>query len=287
MEKPVKIFRVKQEITDTEMSILPTLQEDDLCFFRFLGGNVNETDKLIEQLTLIKQQKSFLFGIFRFPFRFEGKKRLHTAILQYHRMKEVCDGITYFQSDGMMDTLEEGTSIHKANEIFDTYEEGPIDAIQEMIELPGAMNIDVQDIRSFIQGNKGPVFIRSFHGDSFDEPLKYMISAPYLPPDYADGEQMMIHIGYAHSVDMSAFQHINLRLNDLFHKADLFKLGTYLMDEPGQRIKVTLAVNGISDPYPRPDKLKKTPLQKYWLKRKWVELAKKSSPSTWLSPIKR
>jgi cell division protein FtsZ len=285
MEKAVRIFQIKQELSEKDLSMLPTMERDDICFYHFVGGNVGETERLIEQLSCLKERRVLLFGIFRFPFRFEGKKRLHTAIVQYHRMKEICDGITYFQSDGMMDILEPGTSIREANLTFDSLEEAPIRAIQEMIHLPGEMNIDVQDIQTFIKGKKGPLFIRTFEGDSFDEPLKYLISAPYLPQDYADGEQMIINIGYAQNVDMVAFQQINLRLNDLFHKADLFKLGTYFMDEPGHRFKITLVVNGIQDPFPRPEKMKRTFLQRHWFKRKWVDFAKKGRPSNWLSPM--
>jgi cell division protein FtsZ len=285
MKNSVRIFQIKQEITEKDLSMLSTMESDDICFFRFVGGNVGETKGLIEQLSSLKEKRILLFGIFRFPFRFEGKKRLHTAVAQYHQMKEICDAVTYFHSDGMMDILEPGTTIKEANLTFDSLEESPIVALSEMIHVPGEMNIDVQDIQTLIKNKKGPLFIRTFEGDSFDEPLKYSISAPYLPQDYADGEQMIINIGYSQDVDMGAFRQINLRLNDLFHKADLFKIGTYFIDEPGHRFKITLVVSGILDPYPRPEKMKRMSLERHWFKRKWDKLFRKGQNSKWLAPM--
>lgn len=225
-----------------------------------------------------------MIGIFRFPFRFEGKKRLQTAIAQYHLMKEICDATTYLHSDGMMDILKPGTTISEANQIFESIEEAPIRAIEEMIRVPGDMNIDVHDLHSFMKSVRGPVYIRTFEGDTFDEPLKYTISAPYLPQDYVEGNQMIVNIGCTKNVDMASFQQINLRLNDLFHKADLFKLGTYMIDEPGHRFKITLILNGMKDPYPRPEHMQKFSVPRHWIKGKWEWIAK-ISRSGWSLPI--
>jgi cell division protein FtsZ len=261
LEKSGKIYRIKHQLSD-ESSV-------SISFYRFIGGNASETDEMVEQLHALKREKGLLFGIFRFPFRFEGKKRLQIAIMQYYRMKAICDGITYFHGDGMMETLKPGTSVKEAHEIFSSMEEAAVTAMEEMICMPGEMNIDGRDIHTFMTAYKGPFFLRSFEGDSFDEPLKYIIAAPYLPPDFADGRQMIIQIGYTREVDMETFRQINLRLNDLFHKADLFKIGTYFMDEHRSSIKITLLVNGLIDPFPRPDSMKSKYFPSLALLRKW------------------
>ncbi|GAX91192.1 cell division protein FtsZ [Effusibacillus lacus] len=269
MVNPVRIFKIKQELSERDRILMPMMGRDDICFFRFVGGNSGETERLMEQLYRLKSRDVLLVGIFRFPFRFEGKKRLQKAISQYYQMKELCDAITYLHSDGMMEILTPGTTIQEANLVFELLEEAPIRAIEEMIQVTGEMNIDVKDIQTFLRNGRGPVYIRTFEGDSFDEPLKYAISTPYLPQDYTEGKQMIINIGCTKDVDMVSFQQINLRLNDLFHKTDLFKLGTYLMDEPGPRFKITLIVNGMKDPFPQPEKMKKLITQRLWFKKKW------------------
>ncbi|HEX7056769.1 MAG TPA: cell division protein FtsZ [Bacilli bacterium] len=243
-----------------------------LYFYRFTGGNALETEKMVEQLAALREKSLLLFGIFRFPYRFEGKKRLQTAIRQYYRMQEMCDGITYFYADGMLEMLEPGTSIIKANEIFSAMEEEIINGLETIVEIPGEMNIDLHDIESFMHAKKGPFFLHTIEGTVFDEPLKYLLAKPYLPHDFAEGQQMIVNIGYSKDVNMDAYRQINLRLHDLFHKADLFKMGTYCIDEPGQRIKITLLLNGISDPYPRPEKPRLLSLQPFSAKSKWQTL---------------
>jgi cell division protein FtsZ len=261
------------------------MDRENICFFRFTGGNPSETDGLVKQLYRLKESNCLLFGIFRFPFRFEGKNRMQTAIEQYHRMKEACDAITYFYSDGMMDMLEEGTSIREANQQFEQFEKAPIEAIKEMVQQTGDINIDVRDIQTFIRDKKGALFIRTFEGNSFDEPLKYLISAPYLPPDFADGKQMIINVGYTNDVEMNTFRQINLRLNDLFNKAEIFKLGSYQINESGSRLKITLMVNGISDPFTRPGSMKKATMYRYWFMRKWEKLSQKGRQARWFSTL--
>lgn len=277
MEKSVTLFQFQQSLSDKQLKLLDELHRDDVCFFRFIGGNSGDTEKLIDQLSALREKGVLLFGIFRFPFRFEGKRRLQTAIVQYFEMKERCDGITYYFSDGMMETLVPHISIQAANQAFDEMELMPVKALENMLQHPGTVNIDVQDVFTFVRSHKGPVFVRTIEGDSFDEPLKYSVSAPYLAQDYMDGKQMMINIGYGQQVNMESFRQISLRLNDLFNKADLFKLGTYHIDEPTERFKITMMVNGLSDPFERPETMHWTSQSRTWIKRKWNKLAKNRS----------
>jgi cell division protein FtsZ len=268
METPVRIYQMNSGLSEEENAVAENLRAHDLCFYRFTGGNSSETDELTDQLCALREKKVLLIGVFRFPFRFEGKKRFQTATMQYFRMKELCDAVIYFKSDGLMETIDASTTIRDANLIFNAIEERTIETLQEMIEMTGEMNIDFQDIKTFIKANKGPLFLHTVEGDSFDEPLKYLISTPYLPEDFTDGKQLIINIGYTRDADMEAFRQINLRLHDLFSKADLFKLGSYFIDEPGQRFTITLLVNGIDDPIDTPDVYKKVPRYRELL-RKW------------------
>ncbi len=272
MTRSVRIFRIRQGLSDGDAAHIESMGAGDLCFFRFVGGNASETDRMAEQLMMLKSKGAFLIGVFRFPFRFEGKRRLQTAIVQYHQMRDLCDAITYVHGDGLLETIEPGVPFQQANEYFETLEEAPIQAIEEMLHMPGVMNIDVHDVQTFLKASKGPVYIRTIEGEAFDEPLKYVMSASYLPKDYADGTEMLVNIGYAKDVDMLAFQQMTLRLTDLFHKADLFKLGTHVLDEPGHRFKITLLVSGLQHPYPRPDKLQRFLPHRLWLRRQLKNL---------------
>ncbi|TFB14641.1 cell division protein FtsZ [Filobacillus milosensis] len=257
METPVKIYHVDQGEWQKNKLVMENPEQENLYFFRFIGGNPSETDELIQQLRVLKGQKTLLIGIFRFPFRFEGKRRAQTATEQYLRMKEFCDAVIYFHSDDLMDLIDHKTSIRDAQNTFNAVEEETIRSLKELIEHTGDMNIDFHDIESFIHKNKGPFFIHTVENDSFDIPLKYLISTPYLPKDFTDGDQLIINIGYTRDVNMETFRQINLRLHDLFSKAELFKIGSYFIDEPGERFKITLIVNGIADPIEPPENYRK------------------------------
>ncbi|MFD1038783.1 cell division protein FtsZ [Virgibacillus byunsanensis] len=275
METLARIYQINSKTSETDHTVVSKLKPDDLCFYRFLGGNSSETEELINQLYALKEKNILLIGVFRFPFRFEGKKRFQTATNQYFRMKELCDAVIYFNSDRLLETIDISTTIHDAHNTFNTIEDLTIEGLREMIEMTGDINIDFHDIETFIKAEKGPLFVHTVERESFDEPLKDLISTPYLPEDFTDGKQLIINIGYTHDVDMEAFRQINLRLHDLFSKADIFKLGSYFMDEPGQHFKISLVVNGINDPVKAPDNFKK--LSKHnGLLRKWQHLTEKA-----------
>jgi cell division protein FtsZ len=277
MSSTVRIFRIRQSLSDGDMALVESMGTGDFCFFQFVGGNASETDRMTEQLMTLKSTGALVVGVFRFPFRFEGKRRLQTAIAQYHQMRELCDAITYVHGDGMLQSIEPGTPLQRANEYFANLEEEPIRAIEEIVRLPGQLNIDARDVQTFLKESKGPVYIRTIEGETFDEPLKYVMSAPHLPKDYTEGTQMMINIGYTRSVDLRAFQQMNLRLTDLFHKADLFKLGTYLLDDPGYRFRITLMVSGLQHPFPRPDTLPRFQVPRLWFRRQLYSLRRTMS----------
>ncbi|GAA0488115.1 hypothetical protein GCM10008986_12120 [Salinibacillus aidingensis] len=277
MVNNVKIYKLKHNEFETDYyQYAPHMNQDDFCFYQFVGGNPNQTEQLIDQLHTIKNEKAMLVGIFRFPFQFEGKKRFETAIDQYYHMKEICDSVAFFHGEGMLDMIHSDTTVVEANNYFSSLEDELVDALENMVSVPGEMNIDVQDIKHFIKQNDGPLFLHTIESDSFDQPLKNMISAPYLPDNYADGKQMILNIGYTREVDMEAYRQINLRLHDMFHKADLVKLGSYFIDRPGKKFKITLLVNGIEDPFPQPEHFSKTSSKALKFKKKWENLFKRS-----------
>lgn len=253
------------------------LESDHLCFVRFIGGNASETEELVNHLHSLKEKDKLLIGVFRFPFAFEGKKRTHTAACQYFRMKELCDAVMYFHSDSLMNMIDNSTPIRDALMIFNSIEDYTIESLLQLIDKTGEMNIDLHDIKSFVNQYEGPLFIHTVEGDSLDQPLKYLITTPYLPEDFFDGKQLIINIGYTRDVDMETFRQLNLRLHDLFSKADIFKIGSYFIDEPDRRFKLTLIVNGMNDPIEAPDNYKKIPKYNNLL-RKWhrmTELGRK------------
>ncbi|WP_047986001.1 FtsZ/tubulin family protein [Ornithinibacillus californiensis] len=271
MERIFGPFRLNTDFSDKRQSIIAELQQDDLCFYRFIGGNPSETQELGVKLKNLRERKPLLIGVFRFPFRFEGKRRQMTAKEQYYVMRDYCDAVIFFDSDGLMETIDPNTPIHEARQAFDKIEEKSMQTLREMVDETGKINIDYQDIKTFINRNRGPLFVHTIEGRNFDEPLKYMIATPYLPNDFTEAEQLIINIGYTREVDMEAFRQINLRLNDLFDKAELFKIGSYFIDEPGQRFKITLLVNGIQDPIETPILSDKKPSIKYKnFIRKWL-----------------
>ena len=274
MADTVRIFKVKQGLGADSAALISNIHRNDFCFFRFSGGNTGETARLIEDLCNLKTTGVFLIGIFRFPFRFEGKRRLQTAMLQYQQMRELCDTTTYIRADGMLETLNEETSLEDAYQRFDWIEDAPIRSIEELIQFTNKTNIDAEDVRRFLSDSKGPIYIRTFEGDKFDEPLNDILHAPYLPHDYTEGRQLILAIGCSRNVGMDTFQLMNLRFNDLFHKCELFKLGTYFFDAPaGNHFRITLMVNGISDPYPQI--LHRFQKQRLWLMRQWHLMAYK------------
>jgi len=263
METMGKVYPINSRAIDLDKSVQ---KDENLCFFRFIGGNDSETEQLINHLRQLRKNHELVIGIFRFPFRFEGKKRFITASTQYYLIKELCDAVIYFRSDSFMELIDENTTMRDANVLFNSVEEHTIQSLKQIIEKTGDINIDYQDLKTFILKNKRPLFLHTVEEESFDEPLKYLISTPYLPDDFTDGKQLMINIGYTREVNMDMFRQINLRL----------KIGSYFIDEPGESFKITLIVNGIQDPVEIPNEYKR-PFKYHELFKKWYRLAEKGS----------
>lgn len=273
-----RIFTVRQTLGADTLAGLKEAQPGDFCFYQFSGGNQSETDTLENVLSTVKEYPVCLVGVFRFPFRFEGKRRLATAIGQYYRMRDICDGMTYQTGDGMLAILNQHTSLQHAERAIEWLDGEPARVVESMLNVCGAMNIDANDVKTFIRQSQGPLYIHSFAGD-LDEPLKYTLAVPYLPPDYADGTMLLVNVGYSAEVDMNLFQQMNLRLTDLFHKAELFKLGTHYLEGADHRFTVTVMVSGLSDPAPRPGGSPEFYASRLWFKRKLRNRARTGLPS--------
>lgn len=269
-DRHANVYKIKHSQLGQKPSLAENLSVNDICFYQFVGGNAEDNERLLERIHTIRERCGLLIAVFRFPYRFEGKQRARTAIRQYYLMKKWCDGMIYYLGDGMMEKIEPGTPMKEAHEKFVAFEESCIHSMMELVDTPGEMNIDVSDIQSFVKRSDGPLFLHTIEGDVFNEPLKHIISEPYLPFDFTEGKELILNIGYTKDIDMNSYQQINLRIHDLFHKADLVKLGTYYMDEPGTKLKITLFVNHLNDPFPPEESLHTLSLK--MLREKWKSL---------------
>lgn len=93
MELFVKTYERDHETHQKDLSNVQAVKDRHLCFYRFIGGNEHDTVELVSELDDLKRKHQLLIGVFRFPFRFEGKKRSQTAAEQYFKMKELCDAV--------------------------------------------------------------------------------------------------------------------------------------------------------------------------------------------------
>ncbi|HXY73987.1 MAG TPA: cell division protein FtsZ [Dehalococcoidales bacterium] len=105
-----------------------------------------------------KQGGALTIAIVTKPFTFEGKFRLANAEVGIENMQDKVDTLIIIPNDRLLDLCDQKMSIDGAFKVADEVLHQGVQAIAEVITVPGLINLDFADIRTIMK-NAGPAWM--------------------------------------------------------------------------------------------------------------------------------
>jgi cell division protein FtsZ len=113
---------------------------------------------------LARSLGALTIGIVTLPFSFEGKRRAESAAEGIAKLKEQVDTLIVIPNDRLLKVADQRSSLANAFGLADEVLHQGIQAISELITVPGLINLDFADVRAIMQ-NGGAALMGGGRGE--------------------------------------------------------------------------------------------------------------------------
>jgi cell division protein FtsZ len=207
----------KKSAEEDKDKISKVLEKADIIFITagMGGGTGSGASSVVAKIA--KQYGILTIGVVTKPFTFEGKKRKLQAETAIEELKNEVDALITISNDRLLKIISKDTSMKNAFEMTDKVLLQSVQAISDLITIPGLINLDLADVRAVAKdAGLSLVGIGTGKGKKkASSAAKMAISSPLLEVSIKGAKSLLINV--TGGLDMCLFE-IN-EIVDIISKA--------------------------------------------------------------------
>lgn len=141
----------KKAAEEDKNLISKVLEDADIVFITagMGGGTGSGAAPIVAEIA--KREGALTIGVVTRPFSFEGKKRMTQAEQGIEELKKQVDALITISNDRLLSMISKDTSVKEAFEITDRVLRQSVQAVADLITIPGLINLDLADVRAVIK----------------------------------------------------------------------------------------------------------------------------------------
>jgi len=189
-----------------------------------------------------------VYGIFTFPFSFEGERKMEIARKSLEKTKPYLNAFSVIPNENIFKIIDKNTPLKKAFSIVNQQLIQNLEGLIEMIYLPGLINIDFADLKAILLGQGKLAFLSTIEisPDKIDqeEGLKNLISSPLYPYTLKGGREVLYNIVGGKELQLNEVSKISRIILESVNKEAKIIFGISQNKEYKEKIKITILVIG-------------------------------------------
>ncbi len=199
-------------------------------------------------------------GIVTRPFFFEGPKRAQLAIAGIEALKEHVDTLIVIPNDRLLEIVERKVSLQDAFRLADDVLRQGIQAISEVITIPGLINVDFNDVRAVMsEGGAALMAVGEGRGENrASEAAHQAISNRLLDITIDGAQRILFNITGGPDLSLHEVYEAATVIRETAHPDVDLRFGAVIDEEMGDAVRITLIATGF-DSAPRPTRTARTP----------------------------
>lgn len=196
----------KKAAEEDKDKISRALERADIVFITagMGGGTGSGVSSVVAKIA--KQHGVLTIGVVTKPFAFEGKKRKLQAEAGIEELKNEVDALITISNDRLLRIISKDTSMKNAFEMTDKVLCQSVQAIADLITIPGLINLDLADVRT-VAKDAGLSLVGIGTGKGKKKAAaaaRKAISSPLLEVSIKGAESLLINV--TGGLDMSLFE---------------------------------------------------------------------------------
>jgi len=209
------------------------------------GGTGTGSAPLVAEIA--KQSGALTIAVVTKPFNFEGVHRAQVAEQGIANLIDKVDTLIIIPNDRLMDLCDQKTSVDGAFKFADEVLFHGVQAIAEVVTVPGLINLDFADIRTIMK-DAGPAWMSIGRGSGQNratDAAKQALASPLLDVSIEGAKGVLFNISGA-----------NLSLFEVNHAADVVRqavdpdanviFGVVLDPNMGNEVRLTMIATGFA-----------------------------------------
>jgi cell division protein FtsZ len=189
---------------ESKDEIKEALKGADMVFVTAGMGGGTGTGSASVVAEIAKQSGALTIAIVTKPFSFEGNHRLKTAAAGLDELVGKVDTLVIIPNDRLLQLCDQKTNIDSAFRVADEVLHHGVQAIAEVITVPGLINLDFADIRTIMK-DAGPAWMSIGRGTGPNravEAAKEALASPLLDVSMEGATGVMFNITGSNSLTL-------------------------------------------------------------------------------------
>jgi cell division protein FtsZ len=181
---------------ESEEAIRDALVGADMIFLAAGMGGGTGTGSITVAAEVAKRTGALTIGVVTKPFNFEGTHRAKVAEQGIHDLMPNVDTLIIIPNDRLLALCDQKTSINNAFRLADEVLHHGVQAIAEVITVPGLINLDFADIRTIMK-DAGPAWMSIGRGTGQNraiEAAKDALASPLLDVSMTGAKGVLFNI---------------------------------------------------------------------------------------------
>lgn len=195
----------KQAAEENRSEIMEALEGTDIVFLTagFGGGTGTGATPVIAEAA--REKGILTIAIITKPFSFEGAERARIAHEGLANLKDKVDSMVVIPNDRIFNLINKDTSVARAFGFVDDVLEQAVQAITEIINVPGLINVDFADIKAVMK-DAGSTLIGIGLASGPERSLKAVslaINSPLLEVSIEGAKRALLSVAGGRDMKMS------------------------------------------------------------------------------------
>jgi cell division protein FtsZ len=236
----------KAALEDKE-AIAQALRGADMVFVTagMGGGTGTGSAPVIAQIA--RDQGALTVGVVTRPFDFEGRQKARLADEGIEKLRQAVDTLIVIPNQHLLKVVEKKTPIKQAFMFADDVLRQGVQAISDLITVPGEINIDFADVCTVMQGQGDAIMgIGTASGDNRAvEAATKAINNPLLEDARIEGARnILVNVTGGEDFSLTEFQEIIDLITESADREFFQKPGLIVDPSIGDEVRVTVIATG-------------------------------------------
>jgi len=188
------------------------------------------------------------------PFKFEGKRRMETALKGISEIKDKVDTLVVIPNEKLFEVIEENISFIEAMKKVDDVLAQAVKSIAQLITQTGNINVDFADIKA-IMTNAGTALMGmgSASGENRAEnAVKMAIHSPLLEMSLVGATGILFNIVSGKDLSMAEIKKISSMISENVSDDANIYFGASIDNELQDEIRITVLATGFDESFTQP-----------------------------------
>ena len=202
---------------ESEEAIRKALDGSDMVFVTAGMGGGTGTGAAPVVAGIAKKMGILTVGVVTKPFRFEGAKRMRSAMGGIEELSKNVDTLITISNDRLLDVADKKTTMIEAFHMADDVLRQGVQGISDLIYRPGMINLDFADVRTIMQ-DKGQAHMgigRAKGEEKSRKAAEMAISSPLMDTSIEGAKGVLVNVCGGLDMTLYEFDAVSDIINNL------------------------------------------------------------------------